>query len=313
MATEREEAEQAQQGITFQDFACNTTLHGIKGVVAPRIKYFKLIWILVLLGSLTLYIYLVQRSVRRYYSYPYSTVYNHKYVSELDFPAVTICSPALYQASKMALDDKDPNFKRFGLDIPACNWTRDWRPNVPCGTYLYDVLMNGLDASEQNKTDTLDKVFNITDFSERFSADINLESGTECWWKNKLCEHDDFHRSLRSKGFCYTFNSGENNESVQKVDQPGRSGSLYLTFDIKGMDLFPQNSRRGIVVILHRPGEHFDPDQEGFYTTPGARSQIVINVHKVRFYVTFQPRTRRIPYFFFLPHTFFMALLDGDK
>ena len=289
MATEGEGAEQAQRGITFQDFAGNTTLHGIKGVVAPRIKYFKLIWILVLLGSLTLYIYLVQRSVRRFYSYPYSTVYSHKYVSELDFPAVTICSPALYRASKIALDDKDPDFKRFGLDIPACNWTRDWRPNVPCGTYLYNVLQHDFSAREQNKTDTLDKVFNITDFAQRFSTDINFDSGTECLWKSKPCEHNDFYRSLRSRGFCYTFNSGENNRPVLKVDQPGRSGSLYLTFDISGMDYFPQDSEKGIVVILHRPGEHFDPDQEGFYTTPGARSQILVNVYKVRFYTFLLP------------------------
>ena len=281
MATERKDTEQAKQGITFQDFASDTTLHGIKGVVAPRIKYFKLIWILVLFGSLAFYIYLVQRSVRRFYSYPYSTVYSHKYVSELDFPAVTICSPVLYQANKMALDDQHPDFKKFGLDIPACNGTKDMR-NVSCGRFWYKLLTEGdPDALGRNTTDILDELFNMTDFAQRFSTDIDLESGFECWWLNKECKRDYFFMSLRSRGFCYTFNSVEGNRSVLKVNQPGSSGSLYLRFDISNIDYFPKDSEQGIVVILHRPGELFDPDHEGFYTSPGASSQILIYINKV--------------------------------
>lgn len=281
MSSEKE-SEQTKQSTVFGSFAADTTLHGIKGVVAPRLKFFKFIWLLCLFGSFALYVYLVQRSVRRYYSYPFSTVYRRKYVRSLDFPAVSICSPVLYQEYKMGMNDSDPDFKKHDLDIPACTETRSLRKGIPCGDYWFYKFGTYVGFEDPN-TETLDGLLNMTEFIKKFSIDFNPSKNAYCWWNYSACKEDHFFLTWSSRGFCYTFNSGVGNRSVLKVDLPGRSGSLILSFDIKEIKAYPPYSETGIVVILHRPGEHFDPQQEGFYTTPGARSQILIHAEKVSY------------------------------
>ena len=94
----------------WQEFADDTTLHGIRYVIMKRHIILRLSWLVLLLASGGYYIFTVYRAFNKFYSRPINTVINTKHLNEMDFPAVTICSLNLFAKSKVFMTDNNPLF-----------------------------------------------------------------------------------------------------------------------------------------------------------------------------------------------------------
>lgn len=265
-------------------FATSTTLHGVSGFFNSKCRFFKAIWLILVVTALGLFTYLIQRSVSEYFDYPYTTVIKIKHVSGgLVFPSVTICAPSLYQHDKMFATD-DVLFARE-LNIKACSETADLRTkqNLACGEYL-KYLLDNVDEVNSSIINKLDSVFDIEEFQTKYSYDVFKHGSKyiQCWWKGKPCEQT-FTPTLTEYGYCYTFNSGKNGNKLLAAENPGRINSLVFEVDVNRDDLY-DGSHKGTVVILHENGSHFNPFQDGFFAQPGISTQIAVEVEKVIFH-----------------------------
>ena len=76
----------------FTDFASTSTLHGLSKTCDTESNIIKrMVWTIVLLGSVAIYLFFVVTPVLKYYSYNTTTKITETTVKELAFPAVSIC------------------------------------------------------------------------------------------------------------------------------------------------------------------------------------------------------------------------------
>ena len=100
---------------TLSKLVENTTLHGLNHAcssTANRIR--RLLWLLLLLSMTAGYTAIAIHSFLKYYQYDTATKISHKTVTELDFPAVSICHPNLISRS---LIDDDPDLRHWLLRL----------------------------------------------------------------------------------------------------------------------------------------------------------------------------------------------------
>lgn len=74
------------------DFAISTSFHGVHNIVRNQSKIRKLIWLVVVLGSVSLVVWQIYSRLVNYFTWPTTTSIEVQYVEKIDFPAVTFCN-----------------------------------------------------------------------------------------------------------------------------------------------------------------------------------------------------------------------------
>lgn len=74
------------------DFAISTSFHGLHNIVRNRSKIHKVIWLVVVLGSVSLVIWQIYSRLVNYLTWPTTTSVEVQYVEKIEFPAVTFCN-----------------------------------------------------------------------------------------------------------------------------------------------------------------------------------------------------------------------------
>lgn len=74
------------------DFAISTSFHGVHNIVRNPSRIRKVIWLLVVLGSISLLIWQVYSRLVNYFRWPTTTSMEVQYVEKIEFPAVTFCN-----------------------------------------------------------------------------------------------------------------------------------------------------------------------------------------------------------------------------
>ncbi|CAF3879227.1 unnamed protein product, partial [Rotaria sp. Silwood1] len=171
----------------IQEFALNTSTHGLPGIARSQSKHNCIFWTVsffIFTGVMT---YFVTQSIKNYFEYPTQTSVSIFVERSQVFPAVTFCnySPARYDH----------------LIEPFLNYT------------------NSINATNTNDTTTftVEQVVLLRDFLQvqsntgapisqyLFSLDTML---IECVYNDKNCTTNDFISFLSSTyGQCFTFNA----------------------------------------------------------------------------------------------------------
>ena len=74
-----------------------TTVHGLPNILRAEYKFLKLAWTLMLIVSIAVCVYFVNRSVSDYFDYDIVTNINLIYEHEVEFPTISFCSETGFQ------------------------------------------------------------------------------------------------------------------------------------------------------------------------------------------------------------------------
>ncbi|GAB1287637.1 Acid-sensing ion channel 5 [Apodemus speciosus] len=229
-----------------QDFAISTSFHGIHNIAQNQNKVRKVIWLSVVLGSVSLLVWQIYSRLVNYFAWPTTTSIEVQYVEKIEFPAVTVCNLNRFQTEAVS---------RFGLIF-----------------FLWDIVSKVLRLQEisSNHTDppeTLDFVtnhqnFSITEFVKNNGFYLNHDTLVHCEFFGKTCGPKDFKHIFTEFGNCYTFNHGENIQSKNKeefTDNP-----------------VPGFADAGVIFVIHSPKKEPQFDGLGLSSPVGMHARVTI-------------------------------------
>ena len=98
-----DKAGRSQTHVIVDDFAANTTIHGVPRVLdAEKRTVYRILWLLVALVFLAVLIYQASALIVDYSKYQTTTRINLVTKSKLEFPSVTVCNLNMLRRSKLA-------------------------------------------------------------------------------------------------------------------------------------------------------------------------------------------------------------------
>ncbi|KAK5641675.1 hypothetical protein RI129_010222 [Pyrocoelia pectoralis] len=196
----------------FSQYCDSTSIHGIK-YVGQRGRYLleKLLWLVIVIGVFTICSILIHKTYRKWQTSPVIVTFSttEKPISDIPFPAVTICPEAKF-------------------DTEIFNFT---------DIVLKRILNQRLSEEDEMLFDTFSMVcnimFHITDF-ETFNKTIDDLSvlgflkvlplldphnmSTTKWLGKELNILDEVLLTFTSEGLCYTFNMLPYDEVLRDAD-----------------------------------------------------------------------------------------------
>ncbi|XP_006884553.1 PREDICTED: acid-sensing ion channel 5 [Elephantulus edwardii] len=245
------------------DFAVSTSFHGVHNIVHNRSKIRKAIWLLVVLGSVSLVVWQIHSRLVNYFTWPTTTSVEVQYVEKIEFPAVTFCNLNRFQA--------DPATK---FSVIFFLWNI-----VSKVLHLQEIKANSTDSKEAIDFLTSHQNFSITDFVKENGFYLNNTTLLECDFFGKQCSPKDFAHIFTEYGNCFTFNHGENIEARKTVSVSGRG--LKLLFNVNQEEFTDDPSLgfvdAGIIFVIHSPKKVPQFDGLGLSSPVGTHSWVTIS------------------------------------
>ncbi|XP_068798475.1 acid-sensing ion channel 5 [Struthio camelus] len=242
-----------------QEFASSTSFHGVHNIVQTQSKTRKVLWLLVVMGSLAIVIWQICNRFIYYFSWPTTTSVYVQYVENVEFPAVTFCNLNRFQAHAV-----------INLRIIFFLWS------IVSGV-LQEIAMKDNFSQELNAFLLGNQNFSIKEFTRENGFYLNSSTLLECEFFGKPCYPEDFEHVFTEYGNCFTFNHNDLPEK-RRVSVSGRG--LSLLFDVKQAQFTDDPSLgyidAGITYVIHSPKElpHFDG--LGLSTPVGMHAQVAI-------------------------------------
>ncbi|XP_048364692.1 acid-sensing ion channel 5 [Sphaerodactylus townsendi] len=245
------------------EFATSTSFHGVHNIVRTHSKTRKMLWMLIVLGSIVLVAWQISSRFINYFSWPTTTSVVVQYVENIEFPAVTFCNMNRYQTQAVA-----------NLSIIFFLWS------------IVSGVLHFLDAEDkfgQELSDFLQRNqnFSIKEFTRNNGFYLNNSTLLECEFFGKTCYPQDFQHVFTEYGNCFTFNHF-NLPTRRSVSVSGRG--LSLLFDIKQEQFTDDPSLgfvdAGITFAIHSPQEPPQFDGLGISTPVGMHAHAAIRQFK---------------------------------
>ena len=284
----------------WDNWVNNTSLHGIRYVFWRRPLWARIGWLLLLLAFTAYFLFTAYMSLDKYFKRPINSVITQKYVSSLEFPAVTICPQNLISKKKMYALDGDADFVKYGLNDSFCSATKSIRGDKPCGAamvccclpfFLFDggnIVQNcttpyiqDLIAAQYNSG----TFFDTGTFYEKYGQGVEemLQSGL-CVFDGRIdepCGVSNFSSSVTDWGVCHTFNAGLGGpDSILKAKFTGAGGGLNILLSAPIDDNTIGRLSEGFSVLIHRQGDHFLA-WDGINVGPGMQATITLHQQRV--------------------------------
>ncbi|XP_054431922.1 acid-sensing ion channel 5 isoform X4 [Pteronotus mesoamericanus] len=196
------------------DFAISTSFHGVHNIVRNRSKIRKVIWLVVVLGSVSLVVWQIYSRLVNYFTWPTTTSVEVQYVENIEFPAVTFCNLNRFQTDAVT---------KFGFIFFLWNI-------VSKVLHLQEISANFTGFKEAIDFLESQQNFSITEFVKKNGFYLNNSTLLKCDFFGKPCGSQDFAHVFTEYGNCFTFNHGENIEARRKVSVSGRG--LRLLFNV---------------------------------------------------------------------------------
>ncbi|KAL0593882.1 Acid-sensing ion channel 5, partial [Plecturocebus cupreus] len=201
------------------DFAISTSFHGVHNIVQNRNKIRKVLWLVVVLGSVSLVIWQIYSRLVNYFTWPTTTSIEVQYVEKMEFPAVTFCNLNRFQTDAVA---------KFGVIIFL------WHI-VSKVLHLQEITANSTDIREATDFVASHQNFSIKEFIRNRGFYLNDSTLLDCDFFGKPCSPKDFAHVFTEYGNCFTFNHGETIQTKRKVSVSGRG--LRLLFNVNQINL----------------------------------------------------------------------------
>ncbi|KAK7811252.1 hypothetical protein U0070_027214 [Myodes glareolus] len=153
------------------EFALSTSFHGIHNIAQNRNRVRKVIWLSVVLGSVSLVVWQIYSRLVNFFTWPTTTSVEVQYVEKIEFPAVTFCNLNRFQAEAVS---------KFGIIF-----------------FLWDVVskvirLQEVSANKTHSPEALDFVashqnFSITEFVKNNGFYLNQDTLLHCKFFGKPC------------------------------------------------------------------------------------------------------------------------------
>ncbi|XP_012582275.1 PREDICTED: acid-sensing ion channel 5 [Condylura cristata] len=245
-----------------RDFAISTSFHGVHNIVGNRSQIRKVIWLAVVLGSVSLVVWQIYCRFVNYFTWPTTTSVEVQYVENVEFPAVTFCNLNRFQTDAVA---------KFGLIF-----------------FLWDIVSKVLHLQELSANSTRSKEvidflerhqnFNITEFVRKNGFYLNNNTLLKCDFFGKPCGPKDFAHVFTEYGNCFTFNHADNVQTRKKVSVSGRG--LNLLFNVNQEEFTDDPAfgfvDAGIVFAIHSPKKMPQFDGLGLSSPVGMHARVTI-------------------------------------
>ncbi|XP_019389886.1 PREDICTED: acid-sensing ion channel 5 [Crocodylus porosus] len=241
------------------EFAISTSFHGVQNIVRTPSKMRKVVWMLVVLGSLAIVTWQIYNRFIYYLSWPTTTSVVVQYVENIEFPAVTFCNLNRFQIQAVA-----------NLNIIYFLWS------IVSGVLRAFALDDKL-SPDLNDFLNGNQNFSIKEFTRNNGFFLNNSTLLKCDFFGKPCYPEDFEHVFTEYGNCFTFNHIDI-PAKRRVSISGRG--LSLIFDIK-QALFTDDPSlgfidAGIIYVIHSPKEPPRFDGLGLSTPVGMHAHVAI-------------------------------------
>ncbi|PIK45100.1 putative acid-sensing ion channel 1-like [Apostichopus japonicus] len=174
-------------------FADETTLHGIRYVTNSRLhKARRLLWFILLISMAIWLVFGIMSGIRKYFTYPVSTVVEFNYVKTIDFPAVTFCNYNQFRRSK--LETYDPVFQQILLALVV-------KQGVDIDWDYHDSLYN-------------DNHWNMTEVAITSGHQLEDMLLSCTWNRGEACGPQNFTTTITDFGLvsnCYVYRGRKKN------------------------------------------------------------------------------------------------------
>ena len=222
----------------------------------------RIFWLSMLLASLSAFLYFTARNFEILASRPTATTISLERESELDFPAVTLCSFSNLNTTRLL------NFDEKLVD----NFTTIFN-----AARLQTV--SGLERCEAVGRQLANETGVDIGWGELLLRASNLASSiiTSCTFSGTPCSAADFEPISTTAGICYTFNGKQPRRSV---DGTGVRRGLQLKLLNDKNQTFTSFDSTGYRVIIHNPDEPPRPFANGIAIALG--STVFVGMKEVR-------------------------------
>ncbi|XP_072039615.1 acid-sensing ion channel 1-like [Amphiura filiformis] len=242
----------------FFEFGADSTIHGVRFVTNTEIGIFRrLLWGLILCGFFTWLSFNVTNSFAQYISRPVSSVVGVTYVTNIDFPTITLCNYNQIRRSK--IDDTKLTLLNtiFGNSATNINWAK------------YEPFLKQAN-------------FSLIDELTKTAHDIR-DMLLWCRWRGvELCDYTDFKTTITDWGVCHTFNNPHDKNDVLTVNQAGSGYGLHLRLNAEQHEYTStENPGAGFKVYLHPRGVRPLVKELGFSVSPGFETAVSVSVTQV--------------------------------
>ncbi|XP_057581519.1 acid-sensing ion channel 5 [Hippopotamus amphibius kiboko] len=245
------------------DFAISTSFHGVHNIVRNRSRIRKVIWLLVVLGSVGLLVWQIYSRLVNYFRWPTTTSMEVQYVEKIEFPAVTFCNLNRFQAEAAAT---------FGIIFFLWNI-------VSKVLHLQEINTNSTGSKEAIDFLASEQNFSITQFVKKNGFYLDSSTLLECDIFGKPCGPEDFAHVFTEYGNCFTFNHDENTQAKEKVSVSGRG--LSLLFNVNQEEFTDDPTLgfidAGIIFIIHSPMKVPQFDGLGLSAPVGMHARVTIS------------------------------------
>ncbi|KAF5923437.1 hypothetical protein HPG69_006608 [Diceros bicornis minor] len=153
------------------DFAISTSFHGVHHIVRNRSKIRKVIWLVVVLGSVFLVVWQIYSRLVNYFTWPTTTSIEVQYVEKIEFPAVTFCNLNRFQTYAVA---------KFGVIFSL--WTV-----VSKVLHLQEISANSTGSKKAIDFLASHQNFSIADFVKKNGFYLNNSTLLDCDFYGKPC------------------------------------------------------------------------------------------------------------------------------
>ncbi|XP_047575864.1 acid-sensing ion channel 5 isoform X3 [Lutra lutra] len=228
------------------DFAISTSFHGVHNIVRNQSKIRKLIWLVVVLGSVSLVVWQIYSRLVNYFTWPTTTSIEVQYVEKIDFPAVTFCNLNRFQTEAAA---------KFGIIFFLWNI-------VYKVLHLQEIRSNYTGFKDAIDFLTSHQNFSITEFVKKNGFYLNSSTLLECDFFGKPCGPQDFAHVFTEYGNCFTFNHGENIQAKEKEEFTDDPALGFVD--------------AGIIFVIHSPKKLPQIDGLGLSSPVGMHARVTI-------------------------------------
>ena len=264
---------------TLRDFSETTTLHGVnylgQGSVVRR-----LLWTLAIFASFGLCALQIFNSVTLYLKRPISTSFTTETVSELDFPAITICNFNILSKKQYAKINSGPNASVE--EIKAWReYARKWVAIITGRTT--NLSMSGLPEKFLTQRGIL-SVDHFAKYSHQIEDILSLEWPPTCTFSGRNCGPRNFTPIFTERfGQCYTFNSGKEGHEELKARMVGANNGLRLKLFVDQESYVTNflDPQAGFKVLIHSQQEYPFVEELGFAIQPGTHTFCAIRRKEV--------------------------------
>lgn len=260
-------------------YAKNSTMHGIPTIVGSELYRGRHIFWIVVVGVMAIFLgTVIYWQMSDYYNYPTVTSVDIHYVTEDDFPAITVCDPNYINVHLLKLV-KD-NFTLFQLtkltEIPGFYHR-----------FMGDLKHKVDEPPEDNNTDTAVLMGKLLYFAEKYLSSPKTNKLYCSWGDYHFKEHcPGSYGRITEMGPCSTIDTRKIVREIAEKENIGRMPAiskamrgLTLYFDTDPTDIpYRIFQSDGFKVVLHHPDLHPLPLSSGFLI--GGKTTVEVEISK---------------------------------